>query len=255
MPGSHDAGTWNSIGWLDRACADSGILVDLGNIAAFGSPAWNTIAKWAYAQYDEPYYQARGGARYFDLRAIRDKSPGDDGYFLRTCHSTIGAGLGSFFNPNNPGSLAAYAAEHPQEVLVVDWQKVIDEQAGTPLSADGLKQFREYITTKVCPNRALTNDDVYSGKVDPGLTREADIPRLSISAIAKTGHNIINLMDSRADRALYQSLDKSKKSSWCIWDRGVTLASYWDTNADATPWKNGFAYGRARVALFADEAA
>lgn len=256
MPGSHDAGSWGTISYADGKCADSGFLVDLYNANPKDGVVASTVESWSFTQYDEPYWQLVGGSRYFDLRAIRDKSPGDGGnYFLRACHTTIGAQLGAFFDPDYPTSLVAYAAENPGEVIVVDWQHVFDEaKSGGGLTAAGIKDFREFITADVCPNHALTAGDMSSGKANAEKKTEADIPMLTLAELANTGKNIIHVMDGDIQESLADSLDEKQKPGWCMWNRDVLLQSKWDTDDSSSPWKNGFDYAKARTSLFRNQA-
>lgn len=254
MPGSHDAGVWTTIGRASRACSDSAALATLYNAAGAGTTTARTVEKWAFTQYAPPASQAAGGARYFDLRALRDPGRGAKGEpQLRTCHTVIGPELGAFFDAAEPTSLVAFAARNPGEVLVVDWQVVLDGATRDgALSPAGIRQYRDYITGTVCRSRALTRADATT----LGAADDAAVPGLTLDQVTGTGRNIINVMRPDRLRAIYEGVpdDQRDPGAWCIFDRDATLQSNWDNSDSSSPWRNGFDYAAARTSLFRTQA-
>lgn len=254
MPGSHDAGVWTTIGRASRACSDSAALATLYNAARTGSATARTVEKWAFTQSGPPGDQAAGGSRYFDLRALRDPGRGKGATpELRTCHTVIGPGLGTFFDANDPSSLVAFAARHPGEVLVVDWQAVLDgATTDGALSPAGVRQFRDYITGTVCRARALTRADATA----LGAADDAAVPGLTLDQVTGTGRNIVHVMRPDRLRAIYEGAPEADRdpAAWCIFDRDAALQSKWDNSYASSPWRNGFDYAAARTSLFRTQA-
>ena len=254
MPGSHDAGVWTTVGRASRACSDSAALAGIYNAAGKGSATARTVEKWAFTQYAPPAAQAEGGARYFDLRALRDPGRGPSAApQLRTCHTVIGPELGAFFDPADQTSLVAFAARNPGEVMVVDWQAVLDgATADGRLSPAAIRQYRDYITGTVCTGRALTRDDATA----LGAADDAAVPGLTLDQVTGTGHNIIHVMRSDRLAEISNGAPESDRNpgAWCIFDRDATLQSKWDNSDASSPWRNGFDYAAARTSLFRTQA-
>lgn len=247
MPGSHDAGSFTSLGWASRACSDSTVLADAYNSTRSVHP---TVEKWALTQSAAPGEQAAGGARYFDLRAIWAQAPRTKAPGLFACHTIVTAPLDAFFNSSRRDSLTAFAAANPGEVFVVDWQHVMDGVTRPPLpggalSPQAVTAFRDYLTGTVCPGRGLNAGDV---------PEQADVPRMTLSAVTGTGRNIIHVMAGSRLRQITEGLPADQRAAWCVWDRDALLQSNWDTDPAANPWRNGFDYPAARTVLFRNQA-
>jgi hypothetical protein len=177
LPGSHDAGTSNlasSADWVltepDNRC--SGL--------AWGSTPGSEIYNLAATQNQILPDQLSSGVRYLDLRTAEDPGRGNDpGGRWRLVHTMFAQ---SSLTVEAEG-IARWAAAHPDEIVIADFNKVCAGVAG---------DTRGF-------THALTSHDPISGKSLCDVAyRTTDLPHLpsvTVQQVRDSGRNVIVLLD------------------------------------------------------------
>jgi hypothetical protein len=177
LPGSHDAGTSNlasSVDWVlaerDNRC--SGL--------AWGSTPGPAIYNLAATQNQIMPEQLASGVRYLDLRTADDPGRGTDpGGTWRLVHTMFAQ---STLTVEAEG-IARWAAAHPDEIVIADFNKVCAGAAG---DTSGFTD-------------ALTSHDPISGKSLCDVAyRTTDLPHLpavTVQEVRDSGRNVIVLLD------------------------------------------------------------
>jgi hypothetical protein len=113
LPGTHDSGTYRVQSVYERPVDDAFAPDDGGDGTVRLGQFADIAPGWAQAQDQVVYQQLADGIRVLDLRACAEKNG-----TLRVCHKMYGAQMIEILD-----HVRAFAANHPQELLVLDISK------------------------------------------------------------------------------------------------------------------------------------
>ncbi len=196
MPGTHDSGTYSLISVYNRPVNDAFAPDAPGGLAKAGQFAFVT-EPWSKAQGLTLGEQLAAGARFLDLRPCAELTG-----TLRICHGMYGPRMDDLLD-----DIAAFAAAHPKEIIIVNMQRF------SGMQADHHAALRALITKKLGSHLL----DYGAGEVSATM---------KLDDVWRSGKSIVVLYDDDGERApAYMPSSEATGSYEEEWERDAKKAS------------------------------